>query len=718
MVPSKTSTARVLFAVAALAAAFDGSPGRAAAAGQRPPAAATPAPRGADRHLPQDALEAELKALAAAHAASATLVEFGRTAGGRRLWAIEMAAPGTAPPASRPGILLVANLSADQVAGSTLALGIARALLTSTDEGVRRQLAAGVFYVVPRLDADGTEAVFATLQAPRRGNLTPSDDDNDGRLDEDPPEDLNGDGVITMMRAQDPRGPFAPARDDARLMKRADAQKGEAGGWSVYWEGVDSDRDGFLNEDGVGGVELDRNFPHQYPAYTPGAGRHMVSEEESRALLDYVLARRNIAAVVTFGATDTLVGGPLVGGGTSRTPATMDLAAFADEATTAALAVGLVRDAPPAPYQPGGIFDDAFEQPAPRPSPPPSNATRPATSIESTDLDVFRHVGERYREITGIKQLPPTRRAAGAFHEWAYFQFGVPGFSTPGASVSPVVPKPATPADTSTAAAPASSAARSAGEQRRRTGGRRRQMAVPAHAVAAGCLRRVEAFPAPDARASRDRRLAAVRDGAGAGGRRGPRRAARPLPRRAVDVRAACRGGVVDGDEAGRRPLPHPGRGREPRPLADRAAARDRGARGQADAGGDRRRAGVDRVGCAEAPVLSDDRRLGPAGADRVDRAGRAWTGGDRPGGGAEGRHGDADREVRVMTRVAGTIALVAICATFARVDGLAQSQAPARPFPTSDAPFKTRIEVNRWHGHAELKSPTCSGSRRRGRSS
>ena len=360
----------------------------------------------------------------------------GRTAGGRRLWAIEIAAPGAAPPASRPGILLVANLAADQVAGSTLALGIARALLTSSDEAVRRQLAASVFYVVPRLDADGTEAAFAPLQAPRRGNLTPFDDDNDGRLDEDPPEDLNGDGLITVMRVQDPAGPFAPARDDARLMKRADAQKGEAGGWAIYWEGVDSDGDGFLNEDGVGGVELDRNFPHQYPAYTAGAGRHMVSEEESRALLDYVLARRNIAAVVTFGATDTLVGGPLVGGGNSQAPATMDLAAFADAATTAALAVGIARDTPPVPYQPGGIFDDAFDQPAPRPPAPPSNATRPATSIESSDLEVFRHVSDRYRDITGIKQLPPTRRAAGAFHEWAYFQFGIPGFSTPGASIS------------------------------------------------------------------------------------------------------------------------------------------------------------------------------------------------------------------------------------------------------------------------------------------
>ena len=453
-----TSTVRFLFAAAALGAAFHGSPGQVAAAGQRPAAPPAAAARTGDRHLPHAALEADLRALAAAHAGSATLVEMGRTAGGRRLWAIEIAAPGAAPPASRPGILLVANLAADQVAGSTLALGIARALLTSSDESVRRQLATSVFYVVPRLDADGTEAVFAPLQAPRRGNVTPFDDDNDGRLDEDPPEDLNGDGLITVMRVQDPAGPFAPARDDPRLMKRADAQKGEAGGWAVYWEGVDNDGDGFLNEDGVGGVELDRNFPHLYPAYTAGAGRHMVSEEESRALLDYVLARRNIAAVVTFGATDTLVGGPLVGGGNSQAPATMDLAAFADAATTAALAVGIARDIPPVPYQPGGIFDDAFDQPSPRPPPPPSNATRPATSIETSDMEVFRHVSDRYRDITGIRQLPPTRRAAGAFHEWAYFQFGIPGFSTPGAAISAAPASAPTTASGATAGKPASPA--------------------------------------------------------------------------------------------------------------------------------------------------------------------------------------------------------------------------------------------------------------------
>jgi hypothetical protein len=420
---SWTCAARALFAAALLAVAV------------APPAGAQPP----DRHLPHAALERELKTLAASHRADASLVELGRSGGGRSLWALEIAAGGPQPPASRPGVLLVANLAPDQVAGSTLALDIARALLASTDPATRRQLATSTFYVVPRLDADGTEAVFASVPAPRRGTQTPVDDDNDGRVDEDPPEDLNGDGVITMMRVKDPLAPFAPSRDDARLMRRADAAKGEAGGWQVYWEGVDSDGDGFLNEDGVGGVDLDRNFPHLYPAYTLGAGRFMVSEDETRALLDYVLARRNIAAVLVLGATDTLIGGPQAGGGVTRPPATQDLAAFADEVVVAARATGLVRDVQPPPYVAGGIFDDAF---APPPPPPvarrPSSGVRPAVVIENTDLEVFRHAAERYRQLTGLKEAPPTaRRAAGAFHEWAYFQFGVPAFSTPGVGAGP-----------------------------------------------------------------------------------------------------------------------------------------------------------------------------------------------------------------------------------------------------------------------------------------
>ncbi|MFI5077148.1 MAG: M14 family zinc carboxypeptidase, partial [Vicinamibacteria bacterium] len=45
----------------------------------------------------------------------------------------------------------------------------------------------------------------------------------------------------------------------------------------------------------------------------------------------------------------------------------------------------------------------------------------------------------------------------------------------------------------------------------------------------------------------------------------------------------------------------------------------------------------------------------------------------------------------------------IALMALLAAVPAAAQTPAAPRAFPTSDAPFKTRIEVNRWHGYDEL---------------
>ena len=108
----------------------------------------------------------------------------------------------------------------------------------------------------------------------------------------------------------------------------ADASKGEAGQYAVYWEGIDSDGDGFINEDGPGGVDLNRNFQHAYPYWERDAGLHMVSEPESRALLDFVIANRNIGAILTFGHTDNLVTPPDSRGGLAS-PKTLSLLAYA-----------------------------------------------------------------------------------------------------------------------------------------------------------------------------------------------------------------------------------------------------------------------------------------------------------------------------------------------------------------------------------------------------
>jgi hypothetical protein len=374
-------------------------------------------------------LTSELQALVKAHAPIATLVEIGKSKQGRSIWAVRLAGPGGTPADTRPGLLVVGNLEGDGLLGSELALFAIDALASgyATNPEYKRQLDSTVFYVIPRLNPDAAEDYFAAVKTGRRTTLTPFDADNDGRLDEDGPEDLNKDGFITMMRVKDPDGAYAPLADDPRLMKRADPQKGEAGGWAIYWEGLDNDGDGFYNEDGVGGADLDRNFQHQYPYYAPDAGRYMVSESESRALVDFAIAHRIIAGILTVAASDNLVSAP---GGRG---ATIDLVAFASEATTRARAAGIVLDTPPTQFFGGGPIDGSEFAPPPRPAAPARPpAPRPATTINAADLELFRSVGEKYKQLTGIRQTPAARRPAGALFEWGYFQFGVPAFSTPG----------------------------------------------------------------------------------------------------------------------------------------------------------------------------------------------------------------------------------------------------------------------------------------------
>jgi hypothetical protein len=172
----------------------------------------------------------------------ATMRSLGTSHEGREIWLVEIRNPSGTPVETRPGLLVVGNLAGDHLVGSALALETIRYLLEQ--RGGEADLDEQVVYVVPRLNPDGAEAMFAGLQDAHRRNALPFDDDNDGRVDEDPAEDLNGDGVITVMRVPDPFGDYVVHPDDPRLMKRADAAAGESGAYTLYWEGRDSDGDG------------------------------------------------------------------------------------------------------------------------------------------------------------------------------------------------------------------------------------------------------------------------------------------------------------------------------------------------------------------------------------------------------------------------------------------------------------------------------------------
>ncbi len=394
-------------------------------------------------------LTAELKAIVAANPNVARIASIGKTREGRDIWAVELANPAGTPVDQRPGLLVAAGFEGDHLIGSELALFLVDALTKgyASDPAVKQRLDAGVIYVVPRVNADGAELMFAPVKALRRTNAAPFDADNDGRVDEDGPEDLNKDGVITLMRVKDPKGPYMVSPDDPRLMKRADPAKGEAGGWALYWEGLDKDNDGFFAEDGPGGVDINRNFMHQYPYYEPDAGRSMASEAETRAMLEFMLKHRNIAAILTFGESDNLIATPSRRGDLAAANP-INLTDFAGRTLADARRVGMFQDAGGGGRGGrggGGMFIMTDEGGPPGGAGARGGATaaaaggragapsaRPNTTIASADYEYFRVVSEKYRELTGLRSAGFTRTPAGAFFEYGYYQFGVPSFSTPG----------------------------------------------------------------------------------------------------------------------------------------------------------------------------------------------------------------------------------------------------------------------------------------------
>lgn len=382
----------------------------------------------------------------------ATMTSLGTTPGGREIWMVQVADPRGTPLDQRPGILVVGNLEGDHVVGSHLALESIRYLLSrSSEDAVAGALRNHVFYFFPRLNPDGAEAMFARVKWARRTNDRPWDDDNDGRVDEDGPEDLNGDGYITVMRVPDPAGAYLIDPSDPRLMKRADPTKGERGTHTLYWEGIDNDGDGFINEDGPGGVDLNRNFQHAYAYWQADVGPHMVSEPETRALMDFVLSHRNIAAILTFGQSDNLVTPPNARGELAAAKV-LDLPAFADASNEGVFRVGLFAGAGGGGRGPGfgggggggfgagsggGIY---LRGPLPGANNDPSSGTRPATTVNTGDLPYFEHISEIYRRITGIQSVPMHRTPEGAFFQYGYFQYGVLSLSTPGWGFSAPAP--------------------------------------------------------------------------------------------------------------------------------------------------------------------------------------------------------------------------------------------------------------------------------------
>ena len=221
---------------------------------------------------------------------------------GAPLMVITITNEATGPAHEKPALYVDGGLHAAELTGSSVATHVIAHLLSAygSEPQVTRLLDTRAVYVRPKFNPDGSDLVLRTDQA-LRSSVNPVDQDGDGVADEDPADDLDGDGWLTRMRWADPEGDWYADPADPRIMRRVAAETpAEVTRYSMDSEGVDDDGDGRRNEDGIGGLDLNRNFPRNWePQHLqPGAGDFPLSEPETYAAVRFIHDHPNITGIV------------------------------------------------------------------------------------------------------------------------------------------------------------------------------------------------------------------------------------------------------------------------------------------------------------------------------------------------------------------------------------------------------------------------------------
>jgi hypothetical protein len=278
----------------------------------------------------------------------------------------------TGAPETKPALYLDGGIHAQELTASSVALYVLAHLVQGHghDAQATRLLDTRTFYIRPKFNPDGSDLVLKEDQW-LRSSVRPVDDNGDGVPDSDPPEDLDGDGRILEMLVPDAAGEWRRSASDARILVRREA--GDAGPfYRREREGTDRNGDGVLNSDGIGGLDMNRNYPRNWERQhiQAGAGAFPLSEPETYATVRFISDRPNIGGIVH---------GHTSGGFIYRLPSAMDPADMPD-----------------------------------------------------ADVAVVVHLGEWYTRDTGRRVIPSathaTERRYGTLIGWGYWDRGIIGW--------------------------------------------------------------------------------------------------------------------------------------------------------------------------------------------------------------------------------------------------------------------------------------------------
>ncbi|WP_029038052.1 M14 family metallopeptidase [Salinimicrobium xinjiangense] len=306
-----------------------------------------------------------------ASSGNAKLLSLTKTEGGQDIWALQI---GRGDLENKPAIAITGGVEGFHMLSVEMALQVAEQLVEEHSD----LLESTTFYVFPNMSPDAYAQYHSNLKYERSGNAAKVDQDRDGEVSEDGYEDLNRDGYITEMRIESPLGKYIAHKDYPQILVEAEgrAESGEKR-YLKYYEGVDNDKDQKFNEDPTEGIAFNKSLTYKFAAFEPLAGEFPVSQEETRALLNYLFERWNIFAFVTFAPENNLSN--------------------------------------PLKYDKSGA------------------EKRLVGSMLEKDVAINKMVSDLYNETVSLKAYNQDNQGKGGdFFQWAYFHFGRLSFSTPG----------------------------------------------------------------------------------------------------------------------------------------------------------------------------------------------------------------------------------------------------------------------------------------------
>lgn len=258
-----------------------------------------------NRYYTPEGLAAITKKISDAHPNLVKRVSIGKSYEGRDMWMLQITNYQKGDPDRKPGFYIDGNIHSNEIQGAEISIYTAWYLTEQYGaiDYITEMLDERIFYILPSLNPDARYNYMKepnTGSSPRSG-MIPLDDDRDGLVDEDQPDDLDGNGSITQMRRKNDYGDFILDPMDPRKMIQIGVDDDIDPNVQRYEylgsEGIDNDGDGRVNEDRIGYYDPNRDWAWKWqPDYIQGgAYKYPFSIPENRNVADFVLAHPNIA---------------------------------------------------------------------------------------------------------------------------------------------------------------------------------------------------------------------------------------------------------------------------------------------------------------------------------------------------------------------------------------------------------------------------------------